>query len=66
MRKTTCEFIKAHRGEEYTRRTGTFEYTSMKTGEVIPSHIAEELDRLGKFKRDWEKKGLWYFTYTVM
>lgn len=48
MRKSTRDFIKIHRGEEFTKKTGTLIFISKESGETIPSDVAEELDRLGR------------------
>lgn len=52
MRADTRKFIKANRGNVYRRKTGTLNFYDIKTGDFIPSHIAEELDRCNKFDHE--------------
>lgn len=54
MRRSTRDFIVNHRGEEYINKTGTLTFINTHSGEIIPSDIAEELDRLGKFNKRFD------------
>ena len=66
MRNKTRMFIVEHRGEQYICRTGTLNFTSLKDGSMIPSDIAEELDRLNKFKRDFGSETGWRSIFTIL
>ena len=66
MRNKTRMFISEHRGEQYTQKTGTLSFTSLKDGSMIPSDVAEELDRLNKFKRDFGSETGWKVIFTII
>ena len=51
MRRKTSDYIKSHRGEVFVKKTGTLTFQNIKTEEIIPPDVAEELDRLNKFER---------------
>lgn len=55
MRRSTIDYIKLHKGEKYTRKTGTFIFKSLLDNSIAPEHIMEELERLGKFKITFDK-----------
>lgn len=57
MRQYTKQYIAEHLGENYSKRTGTIVYTSLKDGHQIPLNVAEELDRLCKFDIRYEISG---------
>ena len=48
------------------KKTGTLSFTSLKDGSMIPSDVAEELDRLNKFKRDFGSETGWKFIFTML
>lgn len=52
MRADTRKYIKLNRGRVYRKKTGTLDFYDVETGEQIPSHIAEELDRCTKFDHE--------------
>ena len=55
-----------HKGEQYIQKTGTLSFISLKDGSMIPGDIAEELDRLNKFKRDFGSKTGWKSIFTIL
>lgn len=59
-------FIREHKGEQYIQKTGTLSFISLKDGSTIPSDVAEELDRLKKFKSDFSSETGWKLILTVM
>lgn len=66
MRNKTRMFIVEHKGEQYIQKTGTLNFISLKDGSMIPGDIAEELDRLNKFKRDFGSETGWKFIFTIL
>lgn len=65
MRARTKKFIVEHRGEQFTQRTGTLTFISLRDGSIIPSDIAEELERLDKFDKAFGVKTGWKFIFTI-
>ena len=66
MRNKTRMFIVEHKGEQYIQKTGTLSFISLKDGSMIPWDIAEELDRLNKFKRDFGSETGCKFIFTIL
>lgn len=66
MRNKTRMFIVEHKGEQYIQKTGTLSFISLKDGSMIPGDIAEELDRLNKFKHDFGSETGWRSIFTII
>ena len=66
MRNKTRMFITEHRGEQFVQNTGTLNFISLRDGSMIPEDVAEELDRLNKFKRDFGSETGWKTIFTIL
>jgi hypothetical protein len=66
MRNRTRVFIAEHRGEQFIQKTATLEFISLNDGSTIPGDIAEELDRLNKFKCNFSMGTGWKAIFTLI